>query len=44
MSIPRKNRSEAEQGAEPTPLIAIASVIVSMALIAVGNGLMFAYI
>lgn len=29
---------------EPAPLIAIASVIVSMALIAVGNGLMFAYI
>ncbi|ESZ74975.1 MFS transporter [Mesorhizobium sp. L103C105A0] len=31
-------------GAPPTPVIAIASVIVSMALIAVGNGLMFAYI
>ena len=30
--------------AQPTPLIAIASVIVSMALIAIGNGLMFAYI
>ena len=28
----------------PTPAIAIASVIVSMALVAVGNGLMFAYI
>ena len=28
----------------PTPLVAIASVIVSMALVAVGNGLMFAYI
>ena len=27
-----------------TPAIAIASVLVSMALIAVGNGLMFAYI
>ena len=33
-----------EAGTQPTPLIAIASVIVSMALIAVGNGLMFAYI
>jgi MFS family permease len=30
--------------ASPRPLVAIASVIVSMALIAVGNGLMFAYI
>ncbi|KQZ80906.1 MFS transporter [Mesorhizobium sp. Root157] len=29
---------------EPTPLIAIASVIVSMGLVAIGNGLMFAYI
>lgn len=28
----------------PTPLIAIASVILSMAVVAVGNGLMFAYI
>ncbi len=27
-----------------TPLIAIASVVVSMALVAIGNGLMFAYI
>ncbi|WP_457151018.1 MFS transporter [Mesorhizobium sp. P5_C1] len=44
MSIPRKHRAEAGQGDEPTPLIAIASVIASMALIAVGNGLMFAYI
>ncbi|MHB9376751.1 MFS transporter [Mesorhizobium sp. LNJC398B00] len=31
-------------GAPPAPVIAIASVIMSMALIAVGNGLMFAYI
>ncbi|ESW86580.1 MFS transporter [Mesorhizobium sp. LSJC285A00] len=31
-------------GTPPAPVIAIASVIVSMALIAVGNGLMFAYI
>ena len=37
-------RIDPEQGHEPTPLIAIASIIVSMALIAVGNGLMFAYI
>ena len=28
----------------PTPLVAIASVIGSLALVAVGNGLMFAYI
>ncbi|MGX5843387.1 MFS transporter [Mesorhizobium sp. ArgA1] len=33
-----------QHGAPPAPLIAIASVVVSMALIAVGNGLMFAYI
>jgi MFS family permease len=29
---------------EPTPLIAIASIILSMGLVAIGNGLMFAYI
>ena len=28
----------------PAPMLAIASIIVSMALVAVGNGLMFAYI
>ncbi|WP_027060386.1 MFS transporter [Mesorhizobium loti] len=41
-----KNRAtiERDHDSAPTPLIAIASVIVSMALIAVGNGLMFAYI
>ncbi|MGX5845521.1 MFS transporter [Mesorhizobium sp. PL10] len=33
-----------QHGAPPAPVIAIASVVVSMALIAVGNGLMFAYI
>ncbi|UVK39966.1 MFS transporter [Mesorhizobium sp. AR10] len=46
MAISRKDQFEtgAEAGNQPTPLIAIASVIVSMALIAVGNGLMFAYI
>ncbi|UDL87771.1 MFS transporter [Mesorhizobium sp. PAMC28654] len=46
MTISVKNRTsiDPEQGGESTPLIAIASVIVSMALIAVGNGLMFAYI
>ncbi len=33
-----------DHGAPPAPVIAIASVVVSMALIAVGNGLMFAYI
>lgn len=30
--------------AAPAPLVAIASIIVSIALVAVGNGLMFAYI
>ena len=30
--------------APPAPLVAIASVILSMALVAIGNGLMFAYI
>ncbi|WP_404925610.1 MFS transporter [Mesorhizobium sp. ORM16] len=41
-----KNQTETEprHGDTPTPLIAIASVVVSMALIAIGNGLMFAYI
>jgi MFS family permease len=29
---------------QPPPLVAIASVIISLALVAVGNGLMFAYI
>lgn len=33
-----------EARVEPTPAIAIASVILSMALVAVGNGLMFAFI
>jgi MFS family permease len=33
-----------ERGDQPAPVIAIASVVLSMALIAVGNGLMFAYI
>jgi MFS family permease len=32
------------RGSEPAPLVAIASVVVSMALVAIGNGLMFAYI
>ncbi|WP_454013429.1 MFS transporter [Aquamicrobium terrae] len=41
-----KDRTErdAARGGPPAPLIAITSVILSMALIAVGNGLMFAYI
>ena len=37
-------RSHAALRAPATPAMAIASVIVSMALVAVGNGLMFAYI
>ncbi|WP_192181992.1 MFS transporter [Mesorhizobium amorphae] len=46
MAISKKNRFEtgSEDGNPPAPLIAIASVVLSMALIAVGNGLMFAYI
>ncbi|ANT48854.1 MFS transporter [Mesorhizobium amorphae] len=46
MAISKKNQFEtgAEDGNPPAPLIAITSVVLSMALIAVGNGLMFAYI
>jgi len=46
MANSKKNQFEAgsEDGNPPAPLIAIASVVLSMALIAVGNGLMFAYI
>src|SRR5690606_40480321 len=40
----RKQTTTQPQGNPPTPLVAIASVIVSMALVAIGNGLMFAYI
>ncbi|WP_192252515.1 MFS transporter [Mesorhizobium caraganae] len=39
-----KTNIDPDHGAPPAPVIAIASVVVSMALIAVGNGLMFAYI
>lgn len=40
-----KDRATIDPEGKPSaPLIAIASVVVSMALIAVGNGLMFAYI
>jgi MFS family permease len=35
---------EPERGEAPAPAIAIASVIISMALVAIGNGLMFGYI
>ncbi len=35
---------EAPLGAQPTAFISIASVILSMALVAVGNGLIFAYV
>ena len=46
MTTPVKHNTKIDpvHGSAPTPLIAIASVIVSMALIAIGNGLMFAYI
>jgi MFS family permease len=37
-------QEERDRGEAPPPMIAIASVILSMALVAVGNGLMFAYI
>lgn len=40
----RKQTTIQPQGNPPAPLVAIASVIVSMALVAIGNGLMFAYI
>ena len=39
-----KSRKTRSGFAVPTPLVAIASVIGSLALVAVGNGLMFAYI
>jgi MFS family permease len=41
-----KNRTttDLDRAAPSAPLIAIASVVVAMALIAIGNGLMFAYI
>ncbi|MDX8478370.1 MFS transporter [Mesorhizobium sp. VK24D] len=39
-----RTTTDTGQAAPSAPLIAIASVIVSMALIAIGNGLMFAYI
>ncbi|TIV46844.1 MAG: MFS transporter, partial [Mesorhizobium sp.] len=38
------SRTTADPGTQSAPLIAIASVILSMALIAIGNGLMFAFI
>ena len=45
LSKPKPKESHSESRVvSPTPLVAIASVIVSMALVAVGNGLMFAYI
>ena len=45
-TIPDSNRIEAGGRAaqQARPLVAIASVILSLGLIAVGNGLMFAYI
>lgn len=39
-----RERRSAALSVPPTPLVAVASVIVSMALVAIGNGLMFAYI
>jgi MFS family permease len=37
-------RDGVKAAATPAPLIAVASIIVSMALVAIGNGLLFAYI
>lgn len=37
-------KADQQHGGQPAPAIAIASVVLSMALVAVGNGLMFAYI
>jgi MFS family permease len=39
-----QTRPDPAQGSPSAPAIAIASVVLSMALVAVGNGLMFAYI
>ncbi|TGQ43970.1 MULTISPECIES: MFS transporter [unclassified Mesorhizobium] len=44
MTILHQTQTDPEQGSQPAPAIAIASVVLSMALVAVGNGLMFAYI
>ena len=43
MAVTMQSDVEKTHG-EPRPLVAIASVIVSMALVAIGNGLMFSYI
>lgn len=44
MSLTVAETETEPQRAPPAPLVAIGSVILSMALVAVGNGLMFAYI
>jgi MFS family permease len=46
MTIARERQAanDRRDGSSPAPLVAIASVVVAMALIAIGNGLMFAYI
>jgi MFS family permease len=46
MTITRERQAanDRREGSSPAPLVAIASVVLSMALIAIGNGLMFAYI
>ncbi len=44
VSEPASRKAHSGRPAAPPPLVAIASVIASMALVAVGNGLMFAYI
>lgn len=44
VSEPASRKAHSGRPAAPPPFVAIASVIASMALVAVGNGLMFAYI
>jgi MFS family permease len=43
-AVHQKPIEQSEAGDVPTPAIAVASVIVALALVAIGNGLMFAYI
>jgi len=43
-TIASAQERQGEAPSRPAPVIAVASIIVSMALVAVGNGLMFAYI
>ena len=44
MSCMNGDQRIGEGRSAPTPLIAITSVILSMTLVAIGNGLLFAYV